>query len=321
MGNSAVNEQRKYKVHLDTDFGGDIDDFCALALLLRWPEPIQLTGITTVAENGGRRAGYVRYVLMMEGREDIPLAAGADNAQGYYPYELGLPPEENYWPEAVTPFSTPLEEALELLKRSIDQGATIVGIGPYTNLYLLDLRYPGILRRANLVLMGGYVFPVRPGYPQWGNDMDFNIQIDARSALHVLQNSSPTLVPLSMTVETALRRAYLPGLRTAGALGNLLADQAEAFAVEYQNEKNLGETCAGLPDDLINFQHDPLACAVALGWTEGMEIQELPLTFQVENGLLVERVDPTGKPVRVVTSIDGAGFSEFWLECIQGRTA
>jgi hypothetical protein len=24
-------------VHLDTDIGGDIDDLCALAMLLRWP--------------------------------------------------------------------------------------------------------------------------------------------------------------------------------------------------------------------------------------------------------------------------------------------
>lgn len=25
-------------IHLDTDLGGDIDDLCALAMLLRWPE-------------------------------------------------------------------------------------------------------------------------------------------------------------------------------------------------------------------------------------------------------------------------------------------
>ena len=36
-------------VHLDTDIGGDIDDLCALALLLRW-KGVELTGVTTVAE-------------------------------------------------------------------------------------------------------------------------------------------------------------------------------------------------------------------------------------------------------------------------------
>jgi hypothetical protein len=46
------------KVHLDTDLGGDMDDLCALATLLRWRGDVQLAGVTTVAEAKGRRAGY-----------------------------------------------------------------------------------------------------------------------------------------------------------------------------------------------------------------------------------------------------------------------
>ncbi|MDQ6662114.1 MAG: hypothetical protein M3Z24_14260 [Chloroflexota bacterium] len=26
------------KIHLDTDIGGDMDDLCALAMLLKWPD-------------------------------------------------------------------------------------------------------------------------------------------------------------------------------------------------------------------------------------------------------------------------------------------
>ena len=84
------------KVHLDTDLGGDIDDLCALAMLLRWMEDIHLTGITTVGDINGKRAGYVRYVLGLGGRNYIPVAAGADISQGFFCYELGLPPEERY---------------------------------------------------------------------------------------------------------------------------------------------------------------------------------------------------------------------------------
>jgi inosine-uridine nucleoside N-ribohydrolase len=62
-------------IHLDTDLGGDIDDLCALAMLLRWPGNVQLTGITTVADINGKRAGYIRYVLGLEKRHDIPVAA------------------------------------------------------------------------------------------------------------------------------------------------------------------------------------------------------------------------------------------------------
>ena len=304
------------KIHLDTDLGGDIDDLCALAMLLRWPN-VELTGITTVAEAYGRRAGYVRRVLELEARNNIPVAAGAEVAQGFYRYpKLGYPDEERYWSEPVRAVPNPVEDTIQLLNQSIAQGATIVAIGPFTNLYMLDLHYPGILMRANLFLMGGYLYPIRPGFPQWGNEMDWNIQVDVKSAKHVIEHSNPTLIPLSVTVETALRRADLGDLQNSGALGRLIALQAEAFAVDEQNEKKFGETCEGLPNDIINFLHDPLACAVALGWNEGVEIEKLPVILEEKDGWLHERIDPSGKSIRVVTKIDGESFNKFWLNTI-----
>ena len=130
---------------------------------------------------------------------------------------------------------------------------------------------------------------------------------------------TPRSIPLSVTVETALRRAYLDDLRKSGAFGQLLAEQAEAFAVDEQNEKKFGETCEGLPNDIINFLHDPLACAIALGWNDGVEIEELPLILEEKDGWLYERIDPLGKPTRLVTKIDGTRFNEFWLNKIINR--
>ena len=40
------------EIHLDTDLGGDMDDLCALVMLLRWQDD-DFTGITTVAEANG----------------------------------------------------------------------------------------------------------------------------------------------------------------------------------------------------------------------------------------------------------------------------
>jgi purine nucleosidase len=307
------------KIHLDTDLGGDIDDLCALAMLLRW-KAVEFTGITTVAEENGRRAGYVHHVLELDGKNNIPIAAGADVSQGFYRYpELGYPDEERYWSKPIIPSPNPFEDAIQLLKQSIEQGATIIAIGPFTNLYLLDLRYPGILRQANLFLMGGYVCPIRPGFPQWGNDMDWNIQVDVKSAKHVIEHSNPTLIPLTVTVETALRRHFLGDLRNSGAVGQLLAQQAEAFAADEQNDKKFGETCEGLPNDIINFLHDPLACAIALGWNDGVEFEEVPLVLEEKDGWLYEHIDPLGKPTRLVTKIDGTRFNNFWLNKIINR--
>ena len=307
------------KIHLDTDLGGDIDDLCALAMLLRWQD-VELTDITTVAEANGRRAGYVHQVLELEGRKNISVAAGADVSQGFYRYsELGYPDEARYWSKTVAPSPNPIEESIQLLKQSIEMGSTIVAIGPFTNLYLLDLQYPGILMQVNLFLMGGYIYPIRSGFPQWNHEMDWNIQVDVKSAKHVIEHSDPTLIPLTVTVETALRRAYLDELRNSGALGKLIAQQAEAFAEDEQNEKKFGETCEGLPNDMINFLHDPLACAIALGWNDGVEIEQIPLILEERDGWLHERIDPLGKSIRVVTKIDGASFNEFWLHKMMKR--
>ena len=125
-------------------------------MVLAWPG-VDLVGVTTVAEHDGKRAGYVRYALELAGHGDVPVAAGADASLGRYRSWPTLPNESDYWPEPVPSFPTPSEDALSLLERNIEAGATIVGIGPFTNLALLERRTPGILDRANLYLMGCFV--------------------------------------------------------------------------------------------------------------------------------------------------------------------
>lgn len=307
-------------IHLDTDLGGDIDDLCALAMVLNWPD-VELLAVTTVSDNQGRRAGYTRYALGLAGRADIAVAAGADVSLDCYRIYPGLPDEAVYWPEPIPPAPTSLDRALSLLERSIEQGAIIAAIGPYTNLALLEKRSPGILRSARLYLMGGYVFPPREGFPPWGNHMDYNVQVDVQSAQFVIQHSNPTLVPLSVTVETSLRRAYLATLRQSGPLARLIARQAEAFARDENHEAKYGQTCKGLPEDTINFQHDPLACAIALGWNEGVEIGEIPLKLEIRDGWLYQRVDDSGTPTKVVTRVNGDKFNEFWLSTVVYKNA
>lgn len=304
-----------FKIHLDTDLGGDIDDLCALALLLAAPR-VEITGITTVADDGGRRRGYVEYVLRLAGRPEIPVAAGADVSLGYFRDRPGYPDEAAYWPEPIVPSPNPLEEALDLLGASVERGATIVAIGPMTNLALLDRARPGLLAAAPLYLMGFQVRPAPAGFPRWGCELDYNVQLDTVAARHLLEAQAPTLIPLEMTAQTSLRRAYLPGLRRAGPLGALIARQAEAFARDPGYEATYGQTHPCLPDDTINFLHDPLACAVALGW-DGVAIETLPLRAELgDDGYLRAVTATDGKPTRVVTRVDGDSFGEWWYRIL-----
>jgi len=287
-------------------------------MVLNWPD-VELLAVTTVSDDQGRRAGYARYALALAGRESITVAAGADVSLDCYRGRPGFPDEKRYWPVPVPPAPASLDQALALLEHSIEEDAIIVGIGPYTNLALLEKQRPGILRSARLCLMGGSVFAPERGFPPWGNDMDYNVQVDIESALYVIERSTPTFVPLSITVQTSLRRAYLPALSKAGPLAQLIARQAKAFARDENMEVKYGQTCESLPDDTINFQHDPLACAIALSWNEGVEISEVPLKSEIKDGWLRQRVDEGGKPTSLVTRVNGIRFSEFWLSTVVGQ--
>jgi inosine-uridine nucleoside N-ribohydrolase len=304
------------RVHLDTDIGGDMDDLCALAYLLRSPDA-ELVGVTTVVDHGGRRAGFVCYALALAGRDDVPVAAGADVSRGGLRWGAPLPPAERYWPEPVPPLPGSLDAALDLLERNIEDGATVIAIGPFTNLALLERQHPGILRQAKLYLMGGHVRPAPAGFPAWDFSMDYNVQEDAEAAKLVLASSNPTMVPIEVTAQTALRRADLPALRESWPLGALIARQAEAFAVHERNEERYGQTCPALPRDFVNFQHDPLAVAVALGW-DGVRVEQLPLTQRMQHGWLRMEEQPGGRRTAIVTEVDGRRFDEHWLRRVAG---
>ena len=305
------------KLHIDTDIGGDIDDLCALALVLKWPGA-ELVGVTTVAEHSGRRAGYARRVLEVAGRSDVNVAAGADASEGFYREFPLLPEREDaYWPGGVDSYPAPVEAALDLLEQSIRLGAVVCAIGPFTNLALLERRSPGILRGARLCLMGGFVYAPREGYAPWDYTRDYNAQVDAESARTVFDAASnPTIVTLAVTAETALRASQLDALKRGDALARLVATQSEVYAATEHRTAEYAHGYARLPPDFINYQHDPLACAVALGWDEGVETEELTLNSTIEDGWLVQRVEEGGRPTKVVTRIDGRAFDEFWLRTV-----
>ena len=300
------------RIHLDTDFGGDPDDACALAMLLGWPD-VELTGITTTIDADGLRAAYVKHVLRLAGRDEIPVAAGAavslTTGRRADPFR-----DERYWPVALTPLRSSLDDALDAIARSIAVGATIVAIGPQTNLALLEQRRPGLLRQTSVVVMGGWIAPPSAGFPAWGPEMDFNVQWDTRAAEMVAAAARLTLCPLTTAMRATLRAADLPRLRAAGPLGALLARQSETYGLDA-GMPALGREHAGWPDDLMNVQWDPVACAAALGW-DGVTIAEQRLTPVREDGVLRFQPSEHGAPVRVAIDVDGPRFGECWLAAV-----
>ena len=299
------------QIHLDTDLGSATDDLCALAMVLGWPDA-ELVGVTTSTDPGGRRAGFVAYALELAGRSDVPSAAGAEGSIGGLFEPLAFP---DYWPEPIAPRPSPAGAALELLESNARTGAVIVAVGPHTNLAMLETARPGLLASAGVVVMGGHHTTPHDGLPRWGIRDDFNVQQDAVAASIVFGRCDPIVVPLAVSLEVCVRGAQLPALRDAGALGALIAAQAERHARD-QGRDRLPASFPGLPSDLLNFQYDPLACAVALGW-DGITVERVPCSFEREDdGLLRMERREGGVPLRTAVDVDAERFEREWLDAV-----
>lgn len=287
-------------------------------MLLGWPG-VEIVGITTSTDPGGRRAGYVETLLGLAGRSGIPVAAGAEVCLTTRRPAGEIPDHEAYWGTDVSTTRIPARPgaAPDLLAASASAGATIVTVGPFTNLALLEVARPGALAGVPVVTMGGWTQPPPPGLPEWDATRDFNVQSDAAAADTVFRTAGAplTVVGLDVTVQAQLRGRDLARLRAAGPVGTVLARSSLAHGTDYGNA-TLGARYPDLPDDLVNFHHDPLACAAALGW-DGVTIEERRLTPMLDEGALRLVESAEGRDARVVTAVDGPAFASRWLEAIE----
>ena len=242
----------RMRLHIDTDFAGDPDDACALTMALGWPGA-EIVGITTTADPDGRRADYLCHLLSMLGRPEIPVAVGAGTSLTSGGPMGDLQDHDRYWGMSVGRRPTDGPSYTDLLRRSIDVDATIVAIGPYTNLALLERERPGALTGVPVVAMGGWVSPSAAGLPAWGPDRDWNVQCDTVAARELYESAADlTVVALPAAATACLRASHLHRLRASGPTGALLARQSVAHGVDNAHA-DLANLHPGLPDDLVNF--------------------------------------------------------------------
>jgi purine nucleosidase len=145
--------------------------------------------------------------------------------------------------------------------------------------------------------------------------MDYNLQQDTLGARIVWERCHPRVVQLPVILDASLRAMQLPQLREGCVLARLIARQSELYGADGDMNR-LGCEHPELPDDLLNFHYDPLACAVAAACWDGVRVEELRLSARSNNGLLAFRELPSGKPTRVVTGVDGPPLEREWVESV-----
>jgi inosine-uridine nucleoside N-ribohydrolase len=309
------------RIHVDTDFAGDPDDACALAMVLGWPG-VEVTGITTTADPDGRRAGYVAALLDLLGRGDVPLAVGAGVSTTTDREMGGIPDHARYWGSIPVPSPYPRAPgaATDLLDDSIERGATVVAIGPYSNLAELERARPGRLADARVVVMGGWLDPPSDEFPPWGPRRDWNVVCDVDAAETVARAAGElTWSTIPGVIKAQLRARDLGRLRDSGPVGELLARQSLAHGSD-NGHALLAEQHTGVHPDLVNFHWDPVTCAVALGWP-GAEVIETRLATVRKGDTLSLRRSASGQLARVVVDVDAAGFTATWLTAVEAAQA
>jgi inosine-uridine nucleoside N-ribohydrolase len=213
------------RILLDCDPGHD--DAIALLLALASPE-IEVLGVTTVAGNqtlAKTTANAIR-VLDFVGRDDVVVAAGADRPLVREPFvaeyvhgETGLD-----GPDLPPPQRAPAEQhAVDFLAERAP-GATLVAVGPLTNVALLLAGHPDA-RPDRIVLMGGSI-----GVGNVTPAAEFNIWADPEAAARVFASGlDVTMIGLDVTHRALLRQEHVETLRTSGRTGRMVAELYDFF--------------------------------------------------------------------------------------------
>ncbi|OZM73946.1 nucleoside hydrolase [Amycolatopsis antarctica] len=265
------------KLIIDTDPG--VDDAFAIALAAV-SEDVDLIGVTTVFGNVPLAAttANARRVLALCGREDVPVAAGAERPLVHpHPHRAryahgadGLSGRSSALPEPSRAPET--ADAVSLLASLLDaarEPVTIAPIGPLTNIAALLAAHPGVRSKIDrLVIMGGAL-----GHGNTTAAGEFNIWSDPEAAHRVLSGGDvpAVLVPMDLTYRCAVDLGWLGTLESSGPLGAAL----RALTPDYQEHyrKALGW------DGLV--LHDAVAVAEAI--KPGILVTEA-LPVQVECG-------------------------------------
>jgi inosine-uridine nucleoside N-ribohydrolase len=211
-------------VVIDCDPGHD--DAIALLLALASPE-IDLVGVTTVHGNQtlDKTTDNALRVLALVGREDVPVAMGADR-----PLERALQVAAHVHgesgldgPDLPQRASEPVaQHAVDFLVERVTPETVLVPVGPLTNVALALER--GV-RPARIVLMGGAVAE--------GNmtpAAEFNIWADPEAAQRVFHSGlDVTMIGLDVTHGALLTPEWAERFRGVGRVGTFVAELVEFF--------------------------------------------------------------------------------------------
>ncbi len=313
---------------IDTDTASD--DAVALIMALRHPE-VRVAAITVVAGNVSveQATRNALYTAELCGAGDVPVYSGAakplvrpaEDAQWFHGKDgLG---DQNY---PAAKIAARPEHAVDALIRTIhaNPGATLVTLGPLTNVAIALSRDPGIAKQvARCVIMGGN--PCCEGNVTPA--AEYNIWCDPEAAQIVLRSGMPIeLVGWQLCRgEANLRADDIAAVRNIGTpLANFAID-CNRVAMEA-NRIQSGEVGIALPDPVtVAIALEPAICTSA-----SSHRVEIETASELTRGMtVVDRLNVTsdgrnrgvwndvgGNVIQVCWAIDIAGWKRLLMRSL-----
>lgn len=211
------------RVVIDTDPG--VDDAIAILLALAAPQ-MEVVGLTTTGGNVPRARATRNALALLEaaGRIDIPAAQGAARPlRGRFRPSVAFHGPGGMSVRLPNASHTPAPEtAVELLNEQLSlpwKVTTVIALGPLTNLARLEMRHPGILARAQRVVIMGGAVETRGNVTQYA---EFNFHSDPDAAARVLGLGLPiALADLGACRQVSISRTQAENLSANNPIGSL----------------------------------------------------------------------------------------------------
>jgi inosine-uridine nucleoside N-ribohydrolase len=313
---------------LDVDTG--VDDACAILFAALHPG-LDLRAVTCVDGNAPL-ADVVRNTLTVLdacGREDVPVAAGAERplleerADARHVHgEDGMGDLD--WPKSER--AVDHRHAIELLRDVLleaSEPVTLVPLAPLTNIALLLRTYPAAARGIRrIVFMGGAA--------NVGNataSAEFNVFHDPEAAAITLDACAELGIETVMygldvfygprvALDVASDLASLHESGPAGLAGRLIAFQCRQFGADSATIGDAGAVCAVVDPDGLTIERLPVRVELAGTWSRGRTIVDR----RDWDGNLAH--DPHGQApatLDVALDVDGARYARLWLDTVTAQ--
>lgn len=144
---------------IDTDIGSYIDDSYAIAFALQSMEYLDVKLIMTCTDDTEMRAKITAKFLTVAGQDHIPIGIGApnNNITNHTLWEWAQDYNLSNYKGGVYKFEDALTKMTELINNS-PSVVDIIALGPLNNFPYLLNKYPDIVNKTRLKVMGGSIY-------------------------------------------------------------------------------------------------------------------------------------------------------------------